>query len=358
MDRETALRELNFGNPDLQRQAARMLGRWADDQVLSALIAALQSPHRGIREAASDTLLEIGDARTVRLLVPLLKSSVPAVRNAARLVLQRLAKAAPETVVELSRDPDVRMRIFAADIMTESGDHDLAEPLVAMLDDSDENVRDAAIVGLGRLGAPEAIGRLEEFASEGNPWTRFSAVDALSQIPSPDAVRSLIRVLSRATGELVEPVVEALGRQASPDALLPLIEKLVQQPALNRSIVPVLALFPSENIAARTPEADRPAVSAAVVSRLSENSLSPESTVGCLDLLGALGVRVDVSVFVRLLASPVRSVLTAAIHAVVRLNLRDAAPLLRQLQSQRDPLLADDVRAALESFDRSGKEQQ
>jgi hypothetical protein len=67
---------------------------------------------------------------------------------------------------------------------------------------------------------------------------------------------------------------------------------------------------------------------------------------------------VEIRVFVRLLASPVRSVLLAAVHAVVRLNLRDAVPLLRQLQSQRDPLLADDVRAALESFGRSGKEQQ
>ena len=89
MDRETALRELSQGNPDLQRRAARVLGRWDDDQVLAALIAALQSPHRGIREAAADTLLEIGDGRAVRHLLPLLRNSPPAIRNAARLILQR-----------------------------------------------------------------------------------------------------------------------------------------------------------------------------------------------------------------------------------------------------------------------------
>jgi len=356
MDRETALLELNDGNPDLQRRAARVLGRWADDQVLAALIAALQSPHRGIREAATDTLLEIGDGRTVRFLVPLLKSSVPAVRNAARLVLQRLAKAAPETLVELSRDPDVRMRIFAADIMTESGDHDLAEPLAAMLDDADENVRDAAIVGLGRLGAPEAVRRLEEFASEGNPWTRFSAIDALGQIPSPESVRALVRVLGGATGELVEPVVEALGRQSTPDIILPLIQKLRQEPALGTSIVPVLAVLPATEVAARTSDADHPALAAAVVRRLEDNGLAPEATAGCLDLLAALAVTVDAALFVRLLASPVRSIVVAAIRAAVRLRLHDTVPLLRQLQSQRDPLLADEVRAALESLGRSGKE--
>ena len=55
MDRETALRELSKGNPDLQRRAARVLGRWGDDQVLAALISALQSPHRGIRWSAKWT---------------------------------------------------------------------------------------------------------------------------------------------------------------------------------------------------------------------------------------------------------------------------------------------------------------
>ena len=357
MDRETALRELNFGNPDLQRRAARVLGRWTDDQVLVALIAALQSPHRGIREAATDTLLEIGDARTVRFLVPLLKSSVPAIRNAARLVLQRLAKAAPEALIELSRDSDVRMRIFAADIMTESGDHDLAEPLIAMLDDADENVRDAAIVGLGRLGAPEAVSRLEEFASAGNPWTRFSAIDALSQIPSPESIRALARVLAGATGELVGPVVEALGRQSTSDIILPLIHKLQEQPALEISIVPVLAGLPPADVVSRTAAIDRPALAAAIVQRLEANGMTPETTVGCLDLLSALDVKVNGAVFVRLLASPVRGILLAAIHAAVRLRLHDTIPLLRQLQSQRDPLLADDVRAALEALSRSGKEQ-
>src|SRR5262245_52101941 len=101
MDRETALRELHAGTPDLQRHAARALGRWTDDEVLDALIGALKSPHRGIREAATDTLIEIGDARTVRLLLPLLRSGVPAVRNSARALLQRLAKAAPELLIDL-----------------------------------------------------------------------------------------------------------------------------------------------------------------------------------------------------------------------------------------------------------------
>src|SRR5262245_20142351 len=142
MDRETALRELNAGSPDLQRHAARVLGRWADDEVLDALVGALQSPHRAIRDAATDTLIETGDSRAVQRLLPLLKSGSPAVRNSARALLQRLSKAAPELLVDLARDPDVRMRIFAANIMAESGDHEMAFPLLDLLDDADDNVRD------------------------------------------------------------------------------------------------------------------------------------------------------------------------------------------------------------------------
>jgi HEAT repeat protein len=356
MDRETALRELSQGNPDLQRRAARVLGRWADDQVLAALVAALQSPHRGIREAATDTLIEVGDGRAVRLLVPVLRSSIPSVRNSARLLLQRLAKAAPEILVELSRDQDARMRIFAANIMTESGDHDLAGPLLDLLADPDENVRDAAIAGLGRLGAPEAIRRLEEFSAEGSSWTRFSAIDALSQIPDLEAGRSLVRLLANAPAELQEPIVEALGRQGSPESIAPLLRKLAEAPSLASSLVPVIALFPAAGVVSRLAASDRPAVANALASRLAENGLSSEATVAALELLGELGVAVEGSAFVRLLASPQRKIQQAAVRVAIRLSLPDTIPMLRQVQSQGDPLLAAEIRMALENFKNSGKE--
>jgi len=356
MDRETALRELSQGSLELQRRAARMLSRWTDDQVHAALVDALHSPHRGLRDAATDSLLEIGDARTVRFLVPVLQHSAPGVRNAGRLLLQRLAQAAPEIIVELSRDPDVRMRIFAADIMTESGDHDLAAPLLALLDDVDENVRDAAVVGLGRLGAPEAVHRLEEIASKGATWSRFSAIDSLGQIPSDDAVRALLRLLLNAPEEILEPVAVALGRQGSPEAAGPLVESLRRHPGLAPAMVGVLAGLPAAEVSARVPAADRPLLVDAIVHRLQENGLDASATVGCLALLGELGTKVDISLFVRLLASRDRDIQRAAIHAVVGLRLHEAVPLLRQIQSKGDPALADEVRSALLQIGQPGKE--
>lgn len=356
MDRETALRELSTGSPELQRRAARVLGRWTDDQVHAALVDALHSPHRGLREAATDTLLEIGDARTVRFLVPVLQDSTPAVRNAGRLLLQQLAKAAPELIVDLSRDPDVRMRIFAADIMTESGDHDLAAPLLALLDDEDENVRDAAVVGLGRLGAPEAVHRLEEIASKGATWSRFSAVDSLSQIPSDDAVRALLRLLLCAPEDLLEPVAAALGRQNAIEAAGPIAQIVVRHPALGPAMVTILAGLPAVEVAARIDAGDRARLAEVLVETLKANGLEPAVTIGGLALLGELGRPVDLTLYLRLLASSDRAIQRSAIRVAARLKAHDAVPLLRQIQSQGDPALADDVRAALAHINLPGKE--
>jgi HEAT repeat protein len=213
MDRETALRELRKGDGHARRQAARVLGRWPDDEVLVALVDGLHDADRAVRDAATDTLIEVGDERAARLLVALLRSPVPAVRNAARPVLEQLGKAAPEILEGIARDPDARMRIFAADILAGTGDHDRAPLLISLLDDADENVRDAAIVALGRLGAPEAVARLESFAGTAAPWIRFSAIDALGRIPGPEAREALERLLPAAPADLRGPIGDAIARQ-------------------------------------------------------------------------------------------------------------------------------------------------
>jgi len=356
MDRETALRELNAGSPDLQRRAARVLGRWTDDQVLDALIGALQSPHRGIRDAAADTLIEIGDARTVKRLLPLLRSNTPAVRNSARWLLQLLAKAAPDMLIDLSRDPDLRMRIFAANIMAETGDHEMAAPLMDLLNDPDENVRDAAVVGLGRLGAPESVVRLEAIASDGGSWTRFSAIDGLGQIFSPDAVRALLRLLASAPEDLLEPLLDALARQRSVDSILPLIQKLHAAPAQGSLIVSALAALPPAEVVSRASLCDRAVITGAISEALRQNGKGPDVAAALLNLLGELGMKVDSAVLFRLLVSGQRVVQQAAIRAAGKLGQADLAPLLHQLQSQGDPLLKDEIQAALSHLGEAGKE--
>ena len=126
MNREAALKTLSDGDPQSRRRAVRALGQWTDSESLGAIVAALHDLSREVQEAASDTLLEVGDSRAVQLLIPLLRSDSPSGRNFARLVLERLGKAEPQLIIQLSRDADPRMRIFCANILSGMCDHDSA----------------------------------------------------------------------------------------------------------------------------------------------------------------------------------------------------------------------------------------
>jgi HEAT repeat protein len=236
-ERDDLLARTRAGETASRAAALRALRRWNDPEVQEALARALEEPVREIQEAAADTLLEVGDAGAVRRLMPRLRSDTPSVRNWARLVLERLARAEPAALDELSRDPDERMRIFAANIMAGTGDQDRAPRLLELLEDASVNVRDAAIVALGRLAAPEAAPALAALAGREEPWVRFSAVDALSKIPGAEAGRALAGLLeSGAGGDLAEPLVDALAQQGSRDAADALLRALERgTPAVRRA---------------------------------------------------------------------------------------------------------------------------
>ncbi len=210
MDRKTALERAAQGDPQGRALALRDLRRWTGPDVLQTLTSALRDEERPVREAALGTLIEIGDREAVPLLVPILAGDAPAARNAARTVLERLGRVDPEALRDLSRNPDARMRIFAANIIGATGDQDHAPRLLDMLADADANVQDAAVVALGNLAAPEAVGPLSDLALRGPSWIRFSAIDALGRIARPEAVEALRRLLGAVEEDFKGPIQEAL----------------------------------------------------------------------------------------------------------------------------------------------------
>jgi hypothetical protein len=125
---------------------------------------------------------------------------------------------------------------------------------------------------------------------------------------------------------------------------------------LGSIIIPVFAQIPAAAIAGRMSPSDRPFLAAAIAERLLQNGLAPEVTVGLIDLLGELGIQVAGSIFIRGLASPPRRIQQAAIRSVLKLGLADLVPMLRQVQSQGDPLLSDEIKVAVDALSKSGKE--
>lgn len=229
MNLEGKLRELTDARADVRAGAARELRTRNETRVLRALAGALGDDSIDVRDTVAQTLVEMGDQRTVRLLVPLLRSDKPSMRNAARRVLDSLASAAPDLLVELSRDPDARMRIFAANILGGTGDHEMTARLTEMLRDPDSNVRDAAINALGMLGDPLAVEPLGALLDEeAEPWMCFSVLDALARIGGSEAAASLARRLSANQGEMRTAVADALARLDAGDAV-PALRRLREQ---------------------------------------------------------------------------------------------------------------------------------
>ena len=356
MDRDTALQQLNGGDPQSRRLAVRELGRWNDAETLGALVNALNDMSRDVQEAATDTLLEVGDSRAVRLLTPLLRSPAPSVRNFARMVLERLGKAEPSLIIDLARDPDPRMKIFCANILGGMSDHDFAPTLIGLLDDGDENVRDAAIVALGRLGAPESVPRLTRFLLAAEPWLRFSAIDALSKIGGPEAARALIDELPNVDAELREPMIDALGQQGSPESVDVLVRLLETLPQLRGAVL--RALLGPLSMAVRSRKGDpglRP-LAKALAEVVELDRLESRLVPGALGMLGSMDVSEGAHAILRSLQSKEAAIASAAVRAASHLGLVAALPVLQGLLGTADPKLAQEIGAAIAVLEAPGKE--
>ena len=115
-------------------------------------------------------------------------------RNAAMEIYVRLGTAAAEPLVALLRDSDEEVRLFSAVMLGSLKDARAAPALIHSLSDSHVNVRHAAAASLGQLGAPEAVPRLID-ALRSEPWLQYPAIHALGEIGDPSAAPALLDLL-------------------------------------------------------------------------------------------------------------------------------------------------------------------
>ena len=221
MDLRSALRRLTTAAPDTDADTLRLLGETSDDDARRALADVFADGEGDLPAALGRVLTGRADVRAVHLLLPLLRNENPRVRNAARGVLERIGGEAPGPVLEFSRDPDPRMRIFATSILGGMPSAPATvDRLVDMLSDADPTVVDCAIAALGALRAEAAVGQLAEYLARNRSWIRLSALDALLRIGTPPAVRAILAALAGADEETTSILVSVLARletEAAPE---------------------------------------------------------------------------------------------------------------------------------------------
>ena len=168
----------------MRREAAGALSKLNNLEALEPLAKALEDPDSDVRDAAALALGKIGDRRAVPALVLALKDEVTSVRRIASASLFRIdpdwvslpeTRAAAEQLKLAIQDAEPAVRFFVAQLLVNLGElspdaligltpeDQLASPaikrrrmatnlFVAMLEDRDRDIRQAAAEALGRLG--------------------------------------------------------------------------------------------------------------------------------------------------------------------------------------------------------------
>src|SRR5690349_272863 len=110
IDTASLLNDLRSNDPQARWTAARALG--GQREVVLALSAALETETVArVREALMTALMRIGDAASIKALLPYLRSQDAALRGAAIEALQSLPNAIHPFMSALLADPDADVRL-------------------------------------------------------------------------------------------------------------------------------------------------------------------------------------------------------------------------------------------------------
>jgi HEAT repeat protein len=204
-------------------------------EAIPLLLPLLEDGNEKVRIAASEAL------ETLRApqLLPRLKQSAEA-PGAGSVELRRYATAAGAAAVpflrERLRHPSDDMREAAALALGELGAKEAAEDLERIARDPDAGVRAEVVRALGRAGR---IGPLEEALADPRDDVRSAALEGLERLKSRDSVPTLLRV-AEGKGAPGIRAIRLLGELGDSRAV-PVLSRLLREPLLARSAALALA---------------------------------------------------------------------------------------------------------------------
>jgi HEAT repeat protein len=182
----SASHQAALDSPDAESRwtAARALAGQAD--AVPALAAALsREPTPRVREAMMTALIRIGNAASIEVILPYLRSQDAALRAAAIEALQALPDAIAPFMAPLLSDSDSDVRLLATELARNMEATEATRLLCDLIErEHHPNVCAAAIDVLTEVGTPEALPTLEKcgvrFAA--TPFLPFAISVAMSRI--------------------------------------------------------------------------------------------------------------------------------------------------------------------------------
>lgn len=169
-----------------------------------------QGTGRGAGRAAGQ---RSADPKLIAALTEALNDTDKQVREAAMLALvQMRAPGVVDPLLRALKDASEDVREQAAFGLGQIGDKRAVAPLTAALRDASAGVREQAAFALGQLDDPSATSALIEALKDESASVREQAVFALGQLEAREAVDALLAALKDSSGSVKEQAAFALGQ--------------------------------------------------------------------------------------------------------------------------------------------------
>lgn len=177
------LKELLWDDKEQVRDSALFaLGRMGTREALEAMLEALDRGDRWTQEKVAEAVGEAGD-ESRQLLVLMLEDLNPKRRAFAAEVMGKVAGPEEAPALEKAlKDDDIDVRARAADSLGRIKDSGSRQALLAALDDPEWEVRSQATKALGHIGDGRDAPRLVQCLRDREWWVRQNAAAALREM--------------------------------------------------------------------------------------------------------------------------------------------------------------------------------
>ncbi|MDP6945955.1 MAG: HEAT repeat domain-containing protein, partial [Myxococcota bacterium] len=220
-----------LGSTDLRDklQATAAIGTTRDTAGVAPLLRMLEDGHPKVQATAARSLGAIGDPRATMSLATMLADPLTRypVRLAIAVALGRIGDtAAVPMLLQITGDPEVRVRKAAVKSLGQLGDVRAVAALSLLIDDAE--LTEPAIGAFARLGLVEGLPTLLRItkATSLSPELMARAFAALGKIESDETVNGLKPYLRSDDPQIVIWTCEALGHLNRRSALVSLIDTL------------------------------------------------------------------------------------------------------------------------------------
>jgi HEAT repeat protein len=207
---EPVMDKLADSDEKVRHSAVRDLLDLHVPEAVPLLLNTLGDDSLRIRQAALDIICLFPSQVIFPRLEELVKNEESAnSRNAAIEAFVRYGKHSVPYLIQMLADPDERVRMYGALILSQIKDPRAVDTLLDTIGDPSINVKHNVIEALGKIGDARAVQPIISCLTEGF-WIQYPAVVALGDLGDARACESLMRLLEQEM--LTQVVIQSLGK--------------------------------------------------------------------------------------------------------------------------------------------------